>query len=152
MCKKAKFCGIAEYRRLMFPRSTLYSTGFSTDCGVVTHQPSGLIKAPDSNGDGWHDPFVDCLWTLRAGTGKVIKYGLTFNDGHSYAECSQDMLWVRTNRNGSSQSAPNANVPALATTKNYILAFFLLGKGIQLVNFRPFFKGDSLCDFHFAFL
>ena len=64
------------------------------DCGGIFHYKSGLIKSPDSNRDGWHDPYVDCLWTLQVDVDHVIRFELILYGTPETTGCYQDTLFV----------------------------------------------------------
>ena len=64
------------------------------NCGGIFHYKSGLIKSPDSNRDGWHDPYVDCHWTLQADDDHVIRFELILYGTPETTGCYQDVLNV----------------------------------------------------------
>ena len=64
------------------------------DCGGVFRHKSGLVKTPDSNRDGWHDPFIDCFWTLQADDAHVIRFEIIMYASPPTTGCHLDTLLV----------------------------------------------------------
>ena len=64
------------------------------DCGGVFRHKAGLVKSPDSNKDGWHDPFMHCLWTMHADEAHVIRFEIIMYASPPTTGCYHDMLLV----------------------------------------------------------
>ena len=79
--------------------------GFTETCGGVFHYKSGLIKSPDINRDGWHDPFVDCLWTLQADQDHVIRFEIILYATSPTTGCFSDVLVVSNDAIGNVTSS-----------------------------------------------
>ena len=77
---------------------TSFYLGQTQECGSTMIELSGSISAPDSDGDGYYEPNLDCWWTLEAKEGHVVQINIqTFDVGYSVA-CEADFLQVSIKR------------------------------------------------------
>ena len=63
-------------------------------CGGRLTDQHGDITAPDSDGDGFYDLDVDCVWELAADENKLIFFELTHMDIEEEPACGYDFLAV----------------------------------------------------------
>ena len=65
-----------------------------TECGGTSHNETGWIASPDSNGDGYYDSNLDCLWKIYTTKDHVIGFKIGFLDIENTVECTRDFLFV----------------------------------------------------------
>ena len=63
-------------------------------CEERITRKSGLITAPDQNGDGFYDINTDCLWIITAEEGYVIRYSFVLQFIEYSVNCNKDVLQV----------------------------------------------------------
>ena len=71
-----------------------YFTENLTRCEERSTRKSGMISAPDQNGDGFYDINTDCLWIISAKEGYVIRYRVVITYVEESVDSHKDVLQV----------------------------------------------------------
>ena len=65
-------------------------------CSGEMTSSSEMIASIDEDSDGFYDGLLDCLWTVRLNTDKVITFEFREMDIHMRSSaCSEDYIEVR---------------------------------------------------------
>ena len=63
-------------------------------CNELLNGPSGAIVSPDTDGDGFYDDNVYCIWLFVADKNHVIRYEFIYFDVESSESCVTDRVLV----------------------------------------------------------
>ena len=69
-------------------------SGIGPNSVTTLNSSPGMIKSPDTDGDGLYDYSVDLLWIIEAPDGYIIKYQIPAALIKNSAECHKDGLKV----------------------------------------------------------
>ena len=69
----------------------------SQPCGGLLTEPTGLMKSPDLDQDGYYDNWVECFWTIRLDWRKIIELTIvSLKLEFDFDGCLTDYLEVST--------------------------------------------------------
>ena len=73
-----------------------FSSAEDPKCGGTIESPTGVLRAPDSDNDGWYDAHANCLWVISAKKGTIIRYRafVDAEESEKFARCRIDFLKV----------------------------------------------------------
>ena len=74
--------------------SEVISFCFSDGCGGNLYGPSGWFKSPDSDGDGYYNKNLNCIWRIVGSEGFVTQINIIEFDVRSNTDCTADNLKV----------------------------------------------------------
>lgn len=70
--------------------------GESQNCGGILNSTSGSIVPPDTNIIGYYDDNLNCIWTIKAESNRVVQLTFGHFDVEPHEKCYYDYLRVST--------------------------------------------------------